>query len=252
MKRHLLIHSGEKKYICIPWDKPFGQIHAHSQWEGNHICEKMPKIIQFSRTFEYAQVQYSQARHLSARSYCTNCKIDKLDETFKTPKPSKCNCVTLNRLGPKLWFYIWKCTQEKQIKCNHCGNLVCFYTVQELWGHIWKHTIEKSPTNSTCVTLHLLVPEGDLRNHLRTHPGEKPNKCSQCKYTSSRTDKLRTPFKIHCGERAKKCNQCDFESSLKQGLNDIWKQIQIQLVWIYIPPAIPHEDTSENTQWRQM
>ena len=164
MKRHLLIHSGEKKYICIPWDKPFGQIHAHSQWEGNHICEKMPKIIQFSRTFEYAQVQYSQARHLSAQSYCTNCKIDKLDETFKTPKPSKCNCVTLNRLGPKLWFYIWKCTQEKQNKCNHCGNLVCFYTVQTnaasvnipppertSWGLLLKYTVEKGQRNATSV-----------------------------------------------------------------------------------------------------
>ena len=42
---------------------------------------------------------------------------------------------------------------------------------------------------------------------------ERPNKCNQCKYSSSYASVLRRHFKMHSGEKSNKCNQYDYPSS---------------------------------------
>ena len=53
----------------------------------------------------------------------------------------------------------------------------------------------------------------NLRRHLKAHRGEKLHKCNQCDFASSQASDLRTHLKIHSGEKSKKCNQCNFASS---------------------------------------
>ena len=47
----------------------------------------------------------------------------------------------------------------------------------------------------------------------KSNNGNKPNKCSQCDFTSSGTYNLRRHLKAHRGERSNKCNQCDYATS---------------------------------------
>ena len=55
--------------------------------------------------------------------------------------------------------------------------------------------------------------QSHFNRNLKTHTREKPNKCKECKFSSSRADDLKSHVKIHNGEKVNKCNQCNFASN---------------------------------------
>ena len=58
----------------------------------------------------------------------------------------------------------------------------------------------------------------------------KPNKCSQCDFTSSRAGNLGSHLKTHSGEKLNKCNQCGYVSSyagnLRTHLKTHWGKVK--------------------------
>ena len=78
------------------------------------------------------------------------------------------------------------------------------------------HSGEKPNKCSQCDFSSLQA--GDLRRHLKTHSGEKSNKCNQCNYASIEAGILRRHLKTHNGEKPNKCNKCDYASSREDSL----------------------------------
>ncbi|XP_068231413.1 zinc finger protein 83-like isoform X2 [Palaemon carinicauda] len=190
LKRHMLTHTGEIKYLCefcgegFPvWakfkthtrkhtnepikkpfncqicDKPFrdrGNLAGHMQKHRkskDFICNICGKALGDKRT-----LKYHINRHMGETQYkCLICEKSFAYASYRTA-------------------HMRSHTKEKPFKCEQCGKY--FSQRSSLNTHKKIHTGKKQHVCSVCNKAFLFAHY--LKVHMRSHTGEKPFKCANC------------------------------------------------------------------------
>ena len=231
------------------------------QWRKNIEVQTMWLFILLHRLFEVAyenphwgkcnQCEYASSHADSLRTHL---------KTHSGEKPWKCSqCDFASSYSHHLrlhlkshidgektnkWRDIWMFILEEIYI-----NVICVIMQphkQFTLKHIWKHTAERNHTNVPSVSMHPLIyaiwgnictvgaknrayatnvslPR-TLMIHMRIHSGGKPNKCSQCNYTSHQEGNLKSHLKTHSGEKDYKCDKCNYKAARAEHLKSHMKR----------------------------
>uniref|UniRef100_A0A161MEG6 Zinc finger protein 513 n=1 Tax=Triatoma infestans TaxID=30076 RepID=A0A161MEG6_TRIIF len=77
---------------------------------------------------------------------------------------------------------------------------------------------------------------------MRIHTGEKPYKCSECNYSSVRSQNLKEHLRIHTGEKPYKCSECNYSCAINGRLKrhmrrhtagKPYKGAQLYYIWTF-------------------
>ncbi|XP_071442236.1 LOW QUALITY PROTEIN: zinc finger protein 271-like [Hetaerina americana] len=159
LKRHMLTHSGERKYKC-------------------GICQKM-----FTQN---GHLKTHMLMHTGNKPY--NCQI--CSQPFATrshlkghmlihtgERPYKCQvCSKAFAQSGKLKSHMMTHTGKKPYKCNICSK--AFIQRTNLKSHMNTHTGEKP--HKCIICLKAFSTRSYLKGHMLAHTDEKPQKCNIC------------------------------------------------------------------------
>nr|XP_031312964.1 zinc finger protein 347-like [Camelus dromedarius] len=187
LRRHPLIHPGEKLCMCDICGKVFSQNSKLVRHQRIHTGEKPYKCNECGKVFnQKATLVGHQSVHTGEKPYkCIECGKD-----FS----HKGNLASHQRLH----------TGEKPYKCNECGKV--FSHKGNLASHQKIHSGERPYKCNECGKV--FTHKTTLASHWRVHTGEKPYQCSECGKVFSHKGNLASHERIHTGERPYKCNEC--------------------------------------------
>nr|XP_031537404.1 LOW QUALITY PROTEIN: zinc finger protein 83-like [Vicugna pacos] len=159
LRRHPLIHPGEKLCMCDICGKVFSQNSKLTRHQRIHTGEKPYKCNECGKVFnQKATLVGHQSVHTGEKPYkCIECGKD-----FS----HKGNLASHQRLH----------TGEKPYKCNQCGKV--FSHKGNLASHQKIHSGERPYKCNECGKV--FTHKTTLASHWRVHTGEKPYQCSEC------------------------------------------------------------------------
>ena len=183
LRRHLIIHSGEKSNKCNQCDHTSHCAYNLRTHRCKHIVEKLNKCNQCDFASSRADNLRRKVKQMQPMWQCIYADATKLRIHLKT------HSGEVKQMQP-MWLCLFPGTQFKEKSQTNVTNVtmhiyrrlkkhseenqtsatsVILYPIrQEIWGHIWKHTVEKSYTNVTGVTLPPLGQTLDLDWNLYT------------------------------------------------------------------------------------
>ena len=176
LKTHMLIHSGEKPFVCKQCNYSCTQggtlkrhIRSHSG-KKPFICNQ----CQFSCTTSSNLKQHLQI-HSGEKSFsCTQCNY---------------SCNQAYRLKTHMRTH----SGEKPFRCEQC-NYSCT-RASTLKTHVFIHTGEKPFSCNQCN--YSCSDSSAMKYHMLSHTGEKPFACKQCNYSCKQSGQLKRHIKKH-------------------------------------------------------
>jgi len=182
LKKHMLVHTGEKAYTCHDCGRRFGtqsnlKSHirgVHTVQEKNYVCSVCGKLF----AYNYA-LKFHMHRHSDDKPYhCEKC-----DKAFK-------------RKGI-LDIHQTVHSSEKAFVCSICGK--GFKKDAALKRHSLIHTGEQPYECSVCKMR--FNQSNSMQRHMLTHTGQKPYSCSDCGTRFTQSGGLASHRLRHCPNR---------------------------------------------------
>lgn len=187
LKRHVLIHTGQRPFICVLCKKDFTRkchLKSHMRTHSNEkpfscsVCHKSFREKSYLRTH--------MRSHTGEKPFsCSEC-----GKAFKRKQDLRDHIVVHS--------------QEKPFTCTVCKK--GFKQRRVLRCHMLIHSGDKPWSCSICKKV--FSQKNNLSTHMLIHSGEKPFSCSFCRKAFSRKINLITHMLIHTGEKPYSCPVC--------------------------------------------
>ena len=212
LKRHLLIHAGEKKLKCMQCNystNEAGNLGKHTiihSGDKDHNCAQCNKSFnQVSNLKTHLLTHTGEKKHM-----CTQCNYSantagNLKIHIKIHSGEKNhNCAQFKKSftqASTMKTHLLIHTGEKKHRCTQCNYSA--KQASDLRKHMITHSGAKNHKCAQCSKSFSL--NGDLKRHLLIHTGGKKHMWTQCNYSATQAGDLRKHIKAHSGEKNHRC-----------------------------------------------
>lgn len=176
LKKHRMVHTGERPHTCAECNKTFRQIHHLKDHLRTHTGERPFKCNECGSTFaQRSSLNVHKKKHTGIKPYV--CKI--------------CDHATYEK--EHLVIHMRTHTGEKPYQCEECGQT--FSTMTRLKFHIMIHTGERRYTCEECGAR--FREKATLQKHRGVHLVRGPFPCKTCGKEFPRLASLSLHRRIH-------------------------------------------------------
>ncbi|XP_069195665.1 uncharacterized protein [Procambarus clarkii] len=187
MKRHRLIHTGDRPHECPECGKSFTQLGNMKNHRLVHTGEKPHECPECGKRFN----------HLGHMK--THRLIHTGDKSHKCPECGK----TFTQMGYMKTHRLVH-TGDKPHKCPECGKR--FKWLGYMKTHRMVHTGDKSHECPECGKT--FTQMGYMKTHRLVHTGEKPHECPECGKRFTQMGYMKTHRLVHTGDKPHECPEC--------------------------------------------
>ncbi|XP_077074447.1 zinc finger and BTB domain-containing protein 17 isoform X3 [Siphateles boraxobius] len=215
LKRHQLVHSGEKPYHCDYCERAFSDptakmrhLETHDTNKGHkcHHCDK--KFNQLGNLKAHLKIHIADGPlkcKECGKQFTTSGNLKRHLRVHSGEKPFICmHCQRAFADPGALQRHVRIHTGEKPCLCLICGK--GFTQASSLIAHVRQHTGEKPYVCDRCGKR--FVQSSQLANHIRHHDNIRPHKCHTCNKAFVNVGDLSKHIIIHTGEKPFLCDKC--------------------------------------------
>ncbi|ELW68596.1 Zinc finger and BTB domain-containing protein 17 [Tupaia chinensis] len=215
LKRHQLVHSGEKPYQCDYCGRSFSDPTSKMRHLETHDTDKEHKCPHCDKKFnQVGNLKAHLKIHIAdgplkcrecGKQFTTSGNLKRHLRIHSGEKPYVCiHCQRQFADPGALQRHVRIHTGEKPCQCVMCGK--AFTQASSLIAHVRQHTGEKPYVCERCGKR--FVQSSQLANHIRHHDNIRPHKCSVCSKAFVNVGDLSKHIIIHTGEKPYLCDKC--------------------------------------------
>lgn len=182
LKRHMVVHSDERPFICTMCSKSFKRSCGLQQHE-MHVHGKFPEG---KERIECKQCGFTASTMSHLRQH---------ERTHFIERPFECKICSKNfKQKQSLRSHMISHREDRLFKCEICSKT--FRRKASLKSHMRVHSKLRPYKCSVCSKA--FKTKGEVKNHLVVHSDKRPFKCSNCSTTFKRKGDWKRHLLRHC------------------------------------------------------
>ena len=210
LKKHVLIHTGDRPFKCNSCEKSFTQ--------KSHVT--------FHQKTVHSKDGFDRKKHVClvcGRGFSTKGVLNKHKMLHTNDRPFQCDVCSKSFVQKShLKVHFAKHTGHRPFPCPECGKQ--FTTKHHLKEHSLLHSGSKPWFHcNQCDAKYR--GQTDLATHIRTHTGETPYHCQQegCGKSFRSLRSLENHIRVHTGSKPFRCQTCGKSFTTASGLRQHFK-----------------------------